>query len=917
MLNRLIVQPLITLVLVLSIFSSNTLVWKANGEIFREAETGRVYLPAVLQLRGDWPQLGSDAQRTNFTNLQVEPPYCYTWKWYEVPIASRAQPVVANGRLFVGDMDGVLHARRASTGAPLWEFASKGPIRQSAGVHGNTVVFSSHDGYTYGLDAVGGALKWKMFTGPSSTAPLIHPAKNKAYVASSNGYLTALEISSGSKKWEYDSGAPILTSPALSGDQQTVFLGNEAIWAIAVEAGSGKERWRTRLQGQSLADRYPVVAGDTVIYRSQPVYYFHTLLTEGDEVMDRAGSLSADSASDWAKVRPHIIDYLTEEPSKQTFFVLDAKTGSQKGIAPVLYTYGHNDIPNVPVVSGDELYLTYRARRGIQNDSGTVHVATKYDAELGLLNKSTLDITGLRANKSLKGAPEFRMTSDEPSMLSMSGSILWVDNWERMGGINVKTGELVEVGAVSNDWPECSPNCGPGTDNPFFPLSGSGPAYPFPSPRVTEGAQRGGVVVANGMLYWRVIQAGLAGISHQNGSSCPAPIVWTGVNSASDSLSGDLESGSSDTVQRSFEEYLSLDLTTPVSAPASDLVDRLRDEVQAILSTDNHLIPFYLERGFSNSVIWPYNTANPCSPTPCLPAINFRNHGNVYWHDPGELLYTMALAYPYLTPEMQSKAKKYMAAEMNRYPPLKNLPYGDSQRDWLNDGVQRETYDVPFRQNLNAWPPPAVHISSLYAVWLWSKNTGDWSYAQQNWTEAKEVFNNSKGSLEYYADLAGVIGYARMAQHFGYTQDYNQALQAALAGMNAGLNFEAYKLRAEGQYKDPRGRITGWSAPVFYGMTPEVGLYLREQLGEQVSSYLDSKLSGNGLRWWYLTRAGLQAEVGETSYLAPSTAWSHFLAQAYIMGESQDSLRRWLDRPWGTGDLYSIQKVVATIQAKR
>jgi outer membrane protein assembly factor BamB len=55
-------------------------------------------------------------------------------KWCEVPIASRVQPVVASGRPFIGSMDGVMYARDASTGAPLWSFSSQGPIRNSAGV---------------------------------------------------------------------------------------------------------------------------------------------------------------------------------------------------------------------------------------------------------------------------------------------------------------------------------------------------------------------------------------------------------------------------------------------------------------------------------------------------------------------------------------------------------------------------------------------------------------------------------------------------------------------------------------------------------------------------------------------------------------------------------------------------------------
>jgi outer membrane protein assembly factor BamB len=102
----------------------------------------------------------------------VDPPYCYTGKWYETPLASRAQPVVADGRLYFGSMDGVMYACNALTGAPLWSLAVGGPIRHSAGVMSDMVVFGSHDGYTYALDASIGTLKWKTYIGSSSTAPL-------------------------------------------------------------------------------------------------------------------------------------------------------------------------------------------------------------------------------------------------------------------------------------------------------------------------------------------------------------------------------------------------------------------------------------------------------------------------------------------------------------------------------------------------------------------------------------------------------------------------------------------------------------------------------------------------------------------------------------------------------------------------
>lgn len=880
-----------------------------------------IYMPIVMMggittSSSDWIQQSHDAQHTSASPTQVDGPFCYTWKWYEAPIASRAQPVVAGGKLFVGSMTGLIYARNASTGAPLWQYQTGGPIRNTGAVAGNIVVFSSYDGYTYGVLASSGALAWKAYTGPSVTAPLVITTANQAVVASTNGVLSMLNIGSGIIVWQFDSGAPILTSPALSADGQKIFIGNEAIQAIAVRTSDGVELWRTQLHGLSLADRYPVVAGDKVIFRSQPNYNFSVLLQEGDDVMDGTYNGGAyqpvlsDWNADWVGVRTRIINYLTQEPSKQTFFVLNANTGQSAGVVPILYTYGNNDTPNTPVVTANGVYVTYRARHGIQNDSGTIHVSTAYDAELGLLNLSTLNIIGVTSAEPISGVAQFRMTSDEPSMLSASGNIIYIDNWERLGGINTSNGDLIHVSAVSNDWPECNAQCGMGTDNPFFPLNG-GAAYPFPQPRVTEGRQHGGLVIANNMLYWRVIEAGLGGLSHKSGSTCPAPYVWSGTNPLTDAELPSAPQGTE--MLRSLTDYVTLDLTAPDPNPNPAVVAQIQEQVMKIVAAGNHLMPMFLHRGYTKSQIWPYNTTNPCSPTPCLPEITHLATGNAYWFDPGELLYTMAMAYPYLTSSQKSALKSYMAAEMARYPTLQDLPWGANE--WLKQGSARETFEVAFRTSLNNWPPPGRNLATLYGLWLWSKNTGDWSYAQSHWSEVVSLFNQRKGTMLYYADISGAIGFARMAAHFGFTTDYNNGVQAAVSAMQAGLNFTTFRTRAETQYPDPPNEATGWYAPVFFGITPEVGLYMREQLGGTAETYLYSKENGNGLRWWYLTRAGIHAEPFESSYVAPQAAWSHFLAHAYVVGQTEATLTKWLDYPWAVGDLYSIQKLVAALQA--
>ena len=880
----------------------------------------------------EWPQLGRDAQRSNYSPLQVNPPYCYRWKWYEVPFASRTQPVVAGGRLFIGGLDGVLYARDADNGASLWTFAGDGsPIRHSAGVMSDTVVFSTHAGNTFALDAANGALRWQRFTGRSATAPLMDAARGRVVVAATDGQLTTLNLSNGAVIWQHQSDAPILTTPALSRDGSLIFVGDEAVRAFAVNAETGSRVWQTQLYGQSLTDRYPVVLSDTVIYRSQPLYALWQLLGEGDDVMNQAGAVNPDWDADWNAVQPYIQNYLTAAPHKQTLFVLDATTGSLRDVAPVLYTFGNSDVPAMPVVRASAPYTAYvmhRARQGIQTTSPyAVHVSSRYDAELGLLSTQMLtQIVGLRTGDYPQSNfnYEFRLTSDEPAVLTMSGNILLVDNWERLGGIsltNAISGTLVHIGTVSNIWPECGggPNsgCGPEGPNPFFPLSGnpSDPAYPFPSPRVNEGATLAGAVVANNMIYWRVIEGGLAGIGTRTDDACPEPLVYTQTLPPPMPPTPPPVSAS-----RPLTAYVTLDLTDPVTDPPANLVQRLREEVRTLIGLTPYPMPYYFGRGMNNPAMWPHNSTQPPNP----PSIAYGSHGRAVWHDSGELLLTLAMAYPYLEPTLQVSVTQYVSDVIALYPPWESMPWGG---DWMNNHASRELYPVPddIRQNLNSWPPPAASPISLYAVWLWAKNTGDWALVENNWDALSALYSARADDLTYYADIAGVIGYARMArQLFGEpSPTYAQAVRTAVSALDASRAITPSITYAKSitQYWTPRdnqpewGAFEGWYLPVFFGITPEVGLYLREHTEGLAAAHVLSRETGDGLRWWYLTRAGIHAEEGETAFVAPLAGWSHFMAHAYILGDTRSQLRRWLDRPWGRGDLYSIQKIVATIHA--
>ena len=102
--------------------------------------------------------------------------------------------------------------------------------------------------------------------------------------------------------------------------------------------------------------------------------------------------------------------------------------------------------------------------------------------------------------------------------------------------------------------------------------------------------------------------------------------------------------------------------------------------------------------------------------------------------------------------------------------------------------------------------------------------------------------------------------------------------------MQAGLASETLTAKAESEYLDPSGDLTGQARSLqpFCGLTSEVRRYLRERLGAEVNADVKSTEAGNGLRWWYVTRVGAHAEDAETPYNCPIAACSHFLFHAYV-----------------------------------
>ena len=70
------------------------------------------------------------------------------------------QPTVADGRLYIGNMNGMVYALDASSGCTLWSYRARTHVRSSIVIAGDILVFADYETNVYALEANSGSLLW-------------------------------------------------------------------------------------------------------------------------------------------------------------------------------------------------------------------------------------------------------------------------------------------------------------------------------------------------------------------------------------------------------------------------------------------------------------------------------------------------------------------------------------------------------------------------------------------------------------------------------------------------------------------------------------------------------------------------------------------------------------------------------------
>lgn len=188
-------------------------------------------------------------------------------------------PVYAGDRLYVASRDGAVSALAWPQGTVLWNRDDVDVVGLSG--YGLDLVVATREGRLERWDRHGGT-RWRFDAGtPLTTPACLHRAQ--AYAFDESGWLHAVDVTSGARRFKVEVGASVAAPVAVDG---VLLLTARAGELHAFDVETHEVRWSYDLEGEVWAA--PAVAGAHVFVASWGERLHALTLKSGDDIWDRS-----------------------------------------------------------------------------------------------------------------------------------------------------------------------------------------------------------------------------------------------------------------------------------------------------------------------------------------------------------------------------------------------------------------------------------------------------------------------------------------------------------------------------------------------------------------------------------------------------------------------------------------------------
>jgi len=163
---------------------------------------------------GDWTTSRGDAGSTGFAPGALPADPQVLWEFKPEKSGFEGSPVIADGKLWIGDVEGKVFCLELATGKELWKTSHPNGFVASPAYRDGRVVLGDYDGHVYCLDANDGRVLWEgeiqqaMAAGANFVDDLV-------LMSSEGGQMFAFHWSDGRLAWEYATGDQLRSAPTL------------------------------------------------------------------------------------------------------------------------------------------------------------------------------------------------------------------------------------------------------------------------------------------------------------------------------------------------------------------------------------------------------------------------------------------------------------------------------------------------------------------------------------------------------------------------------------------------------------------------------------------------------------------------------------------------------------------------------
>lgn len=856
--------------------------------------------PASAQTNADWYMAGANPQRTSWVSEGVTgSPHVEWYRTMDAYISPKVQVITGNGLVYVSTSRG-LYAFNAADGQLAWRFDTELPLGHSPTVVNGIAYVGGFDKKLYAINAVNGSLVWS-FDGAKAgydTNPVV--VDGKVILGNRDGNLYAVGAvgapQAGQQIWRFLTGGQINYSPAYK--DGVVYFASDDNYAYAVRTSDGTQVWRSnKLPGDGYHSYWPVIFRNMVVFSASIGY--RTAVDPGTKTINNAvkfydmerdsiwpndanGTLIGNQLADepWAQGYPlrsaaRINEYHENNPAADTYqhkpwrsvmVGLNLTNGSE-------YTID-TDNDGYPESLPFTMWGTHSGNRyppvvGSDNILYSGNIFMRSDIQVGRIMGWNPDSPNALKVTNLDATP-----MDEPISLSSGNNSLYKvyqDYKASWFGTSSQgsSGNIYDYGQLSS--------IAPGYDDRVVYESADKWYGVFGSSNGTYGygGDHTALVPYQGRLFIIRATSILAfGPGTQRGRLGNIPIV-------------------------SRQDNINL-------PAATELTSRLDTEIQKMVSA-GHLRTASINNGQFNDNSFGLSLIN-------------------YFENPGDTLYTLSIAYPYLSPSVQTQLRPYLQQEFSSY----FNPTMYARIGWAQLAAREGNPQPQEIQTRMAQLPKQTSVAQW--SWSWSYPPFNfyalWKYAQIFPADVLTSYNLAKSKLEIPvpADNSHLIEYTWELNAYltGYKGFLNLQELAGKSGADAQLRTQVIneynrliQLRANNFNKD-----TPWPndphkqnfnvARNFLYLCPEVGADLRSRILPQVQTALTEYESI--MPYWFASNYEAVKDEGIISPLYNVPAL--FQAEAMINNQSASQLYKYLDAPaLVVGDLFYLQNLVALLSA--